>query len=148
MLVQTEKLPMVPEMEPLHDEKTIFYTFCQWPSQCWARPFYSQSDFVRYICRDWQNGTRCRDGVKVLWCRSHLVWLVFEGSIPYMCLFAFWKLFVTFYYTNSQFPASALTMQECNHSHIIALSYCLQYTAIHERMSGCCWWTLLMDVLR
>ena len=29
----------------------------------------------------WQNGTRCRDGVNVL-CRSHLVWLVFEGSIP------------------------------------------------------------------
>jgi len=24
----------------------------------------------------WQNGTRCRDGVKVFWCRSHLVWLV------------------------------------------------------------------------
>ena len=24
----------------------------------------------------WQNGTRCRDGVKVLWCHSHLVWLV------------------------------------------------------------------------
>ena len=22
----------------------------------------------------WQNGTRCRDGVKVLWCHSHLVW--------------------------------------------------------------------------
>ena len=30
----------------------------------------------------WQNGTRCRDGVNVLRCRSHLVWLVFEGSIP------------------------------------------------------------------
>ena len=30
----------------------------------------------------WQNGTRCRDGVKVLWCCSYLVWLVFEGSIP------------------------------------------------------------------
>ena len=29
----------------------------------------------------WQNGTRCRDGVNVLWCHSHLVWLVFEGSI-------------------------------------------------------------------
>ena len=28
--------------------------------------------------RSWQNGTRCRDGVKVLWCPSHLVWLVFE----------------------------------------------------------------------
>ena len=24
----------------------------------------------------------CRDGVKVLWYHSHLVWLVFEGSIP------------------------------------------------------------------
>ena len=30
----------------------------------------------------WQNGTKCRDGVKLLWCHSHLVWLVFEGSIP------------------------------------------------------------------
>ena len=30
----------------------------------------------------WQNGTRRRDGVKVLCCHSHLVWLVFEGSIP------------------------------------------------------------------
>ena len=26
--------------------------------------------------------TKCRDGVKVLWCHSHLVWLVFEASIP------------------------------------------------------------------
>ena len=23
------------------------------------------------------NGTRCRDGVKVLWCHTHLLWLVF-----------------------------------------------------------------------
>ena len=30
----------------------------------------------------WQNGTRCRNGVNVLWCRSHLVRLVFECSIP------------------------------------------------------------------
>ena len=30
----------------------------------------------------WQNGTRYRDGMKVTWCHSHLVWLVFEGSIP------------------------------------------------------------------
>ena len=35
-----------------------------------------------YFCKWWQNGTRCRDGVKVLWCHSHLVWLVFEASIP------------------------------------------------------------------
>ena len=30
----------------------------------------------------WQNGTRYRDGMKVTWCHSRLVWLVFEGSIP------------------------------------------------------------------
>ena len=23
-----------------------------------------------------QNGTRCRDGVKVMWCHPHVVWLV------------------------------------------------------------------------
>ena len=34
------------------------------------------------IKHSWQNGTRCRDGVNVLWCRSHLVRLVFERSIP------------------------------------------------------------------
>ena len=33
------------------------------------------------VVHSWQNGTRCRDGVNVLWCRFHLVWLVFEGSI-------------------------------------------------------------------
>ena len=32
--------------------------------------------------RSWQNGTRCRDGVKVSGYHSHLVWLVFEDSIP------------------------------------------------------------------
>ena len=37
---------------------------------------------TNHICEWWQNGTRCRDGVKVLWCHSHLVWLVFEASIP------------------------------------------------------------------
>ena len=30
----------------------------------------------------WVNGIRCRDGMKVLWFHSHLVWLYFEGSIP------------------------------------------------------------------
>ena len=45
----------------------------------------------------WQNGTRCRDGVNVLWCRSHLVWLVFEGSIPTCVCFHSENFFVTFY---------------------------------------------------
>ena len=43
----------------------------------------------------WQNGTRCRDGVNVLWCRSHLVWLVFEGSIPTCACFPLESFFVT-----------------------------------------------------
>ena len=45
----------------------------------------------------WQNGTRCRDGVNVLWCRSHLVWLVFEGYIPTCTCFSFRKLFCDLY---------------------------------------------------
>ena len=42
----------------------------------------------------WQNGTRCRDGVNVL-CHSHLVWLVFEGSIPTCACFHSENFFVT-----------------------------------------------------
>ena len=37
------------------------------------------------------NGTRCRDGVKVLWCHSHLV---FRVPSPHV-LISFRKLFVT-----------------------------------------------------
>ena len=30
----------------------------------------------------WQNGTRCRDGVNVFWCRSHLVqWFLSVSSL-------------------------------------------------------------------
>ena len=38
----------------------------------------------KHICVSawWQNSTMCRDGLKVFWCHSHLVWLVFEASIP------------------------------------------------------------------
>ena len=43
----------------------------------------------------WQNGTRCRDGVKVLLCHSHLVRLVFEASIPTCACFHEGKLFLT-----------------------------------------------------
>ena len=52
---------------------------------------------VRY---SWQNGTRCRDGVNVLWCHSHLVWLVFEGSIPTCAGFHSENFFVTCDYKN------------------------------------------------
>ena len=52
---------------------------------------------VRRVCgvHGWQNGTRCRDGVKVLWCYSYLVWLVFEGSIPTCACFQLKTFFVT-----------------------------------------------------
>ena len=43
----------------------------------------------------WQNDTRCRDDVKVLWCCSHLVWLVFEGFIPTCTCFHSENFFVT-----------------------------------------------------
>ena len=33
--------------------------------------------------------SRCRDGGKVLWCHSHLVWLVFEASIPTCACFVY-----------------------------------------------------------
>ena len=39
-------------------------------------------EFYGVCIVDSLNGTRCRDGVKVLWCHCHLVWLVFYGSIP------------------------------------------------------------------
>ena len=43
----------------------------------------------------WQNGTICRDGVNVLWCRSHLVRLVFERFIPTCACFHSENFFVT-----------------------------------------------------
>ena len=45
-------------------------------------PLHTTDKHKALLCKWWQNGTRCRDGVEVLWCCSHLVWLVFEGSIP------------------------------------------------------------------
>ena len=56
-----------------------------WSEQRWVPCSFSVYEKAcREFCgvHSWQNGTRCRDGVKVLWCHSHLVWLVFEGSIP------------------------------------------------------------------
>ena len=40
-----------------------------------------------YLCKRWQNGTRCRDGVKVLWCHSHLVGLVFRVASLHALVF-------------------------------------------------------------
>ena len=56
------------------------------------------------------NGTRCKDGVKVLWQQSHLVWLLFEGSIPTCACFHTENVFVTcqiFIHLPSKYESSA-----------------------------------------
>ena len=61
---------------------------------------------VLWRAYSWQNGTKCRDGVNMLWCHFHLLCLVFEGSIStcacfhsetffvICCVFCFWLVFV------------------------------------------------------
>ena len=84
--------------------------YCCWTWQIWI-VFYVEGCILFSVhlvgvnrlgaCREfcgvhsWQNGTRCRDGVKLLWCHSHLVWLVFEGSIPTCACFHSENVFVT-----------------------------------------------------
>ena len=48
----------------------------------------------------WQNGTRRRDGVKLLWCHSHLVWLVFECAW-FHSENLFFDLFLLFFFLGS-----------------------------------------------
>ena len=49
----------------------------------------------------WQNSTRSRDVVKVLWCHSHLVWLVLR--VPFLHAFVcfFVVVFITVSYLNT-----------------------------------------------
>ena len=62
----------------------------------------------------WQNGIRCRDGVKFLWCHSHLVWLVFEDSIPTCASFHSENVFLRLYYIYI-YKHSKLVAPEVNH---------------------------------
>ena len=65
-------------------------------STCTTHPVLPSSLPSTNTKHSWQNGTRCRDGVNVLWCRSHLVWLVFEGSIPTCACFHLETFFCCF----------------------------------------------------
>ena len=47
------------------------------PTAFHSPPLPTTNKHKACLCKWWQNGTRRRDGVKVLWCHSHLVWLVF-----------------------------------------------------------------------
>ena len=62
--------------------KCTIYTHHSHPSAFHNPSLHTTNKHKAYLCKWWQNGTRCRDGVKVLWCHSHLVWLVLEASIP------------------------------------------------------------------
>ena len=49
----------------------------------------------------WQNGTRGRDGVKVLWCHSHQVWLGFlKLEITFFIMNRIYNNFICFTLSN------------------------------------------------
>ena len=73
---------------PLHTHAALY------PPHCLPQPAYACKQHTQGIA-SWQNGTRCRDGVKVMWCHSHLVWLVFEGPILTCACFHSENFFVT-----------------------------------------------------
>ena len=62
-----------------------------YPPHCLPQPSYAHQ--LKNTKHSWQNGTRRRDGVKLLWCHSHLV---FWGFYPYIHLFSFRNLFCDF----------------------------------------------------
>ena len=67
-----------PQYNSLSMHVNLHYT----PSTTHSTAFHNPPMHTTNTRHNWQNSTRCRDDVKVLWCHSHLVWLVFEGSIP------------------------------------------------------------------
>ena len=76
------------------------YSFCiqDWPctTQPWALPKSVPSTTLLHTqTNTWQNGTKCRYDVNVLWCCSYLVCLIFEGSIPTSAGFCSENFFVT-----------------------------------------------------
>ena len=71
-----------------------------------------------------QNGTRCRDGVKVLWCCSYLVWLVFEGSIPTCACFHWENFFVTCTYKQSLVCKNESCSKALRGNHMLYHAYC------------------------
>ena len=56
----------------------------QYPPHYLPQPSYSHNYQTQNIIG------KCRDGVNVFWCHSHLVWLVFERFIPV----PIWKIFL------------------------------------------------------
>ena len=72
---------------------------CYTPSTTQPTAFHNPPMHTTNAKHSLQNGTRCRDGVKVLWCNSHLVWLGFDSSIPRCACSHSENAFVTCLYT-------------------------------------------------
>ena len=85
-------------IHPQHNTLSMHINMHYTPSNTLPTAFHNPPMHTTKKTSSWQNGTRCRDGVNVLWCHSHLVQLDFEGKFhPYMCLFSFRKLFRDLY---------------------------------------------------
>ena len=85
---------------PQHNLLSMHINMHSTPSTTHPTAFHSPPMLTTKHIASWQNGTRCR---KLLWCHSHLVWLVFDGSIPAcMHLFSFRKLFCDLSYNGAR----------------------------------------------
>ena len=70
-------------------------------------PLHTTNKHKVYLCKRRQNGTRCRDSVKVLWYHSDLVWFVSKGRIPTWACFHSENFFVTCSLFLASFPGPA-----------------------------------------
>ena len=79
----------------LHASQHALHTHTQhYTLHCLPQPSYAHNKHKALY--SWQNDTRCREDVKVLWCHSHFVWLVLWGFHSYMRLFRFFVTCVVF----------------------------------------------------
>ena len=80
----------------IHESQAACFTYVASPqllvSEAWYSPaFHNSLMRITNTKHSWQNDTRCRDGVKVLWCHSDLVWLVPSLQAPVFILFCDFK---------------------------------------------------------
>ena len=87
----SQNLTLPPTLKPTHWFFCLFscqsfkiVNFMQLWTNCWCWRIESIAMYANantgVLVNHWRI-VQCRDSVKVLWCHSYLVWLVFEGSI-------------------------------------------------------------------
>ena len=60
---------------PQHNSLSMQVNMHYTPSATHPTAFHNPPMHATNTRHNWQNSTRCKDGVKVLWCHSHLIWL-------------------------------------------------------------------------